>query len=240
MDSMTEMRHIMVLIDDVQAGDLSERADHPVIVTAGKTMATQLSIIMHNQDLGLSTCGGAVEEDLTQESEGEARTRIVGRVYRGGRPRFLEPNKFHPSGVTSLQVLVVAESVPLLLCYSFDGKKDLRTPNKGDMLRAEGKLYCEPSFAYGSFYSPVMADIIESKVLPREESTRAVQDWGIARLRLRTCVCEFDIVGYDLKADSVFIRLSDYNPPYSFWKDYLKDVHGWRWRREWKKSVEEV
>jgi len=233
------MRHIVALVDLIQAGDCSELADQPVNIVAGKTIATQLVVYPRTQDLESSTCGEEIEESLSQPSERSAHIRFVGRVHRG-RFSFSAPTESHPMGTSRLDVLAVANGVPLLLCYCSDGEENLRIPEKDDLIRAEGNLYCEPGFAYGHFFSPVMADIAESKLLPRDMTANEERDWGVVRLHLRTDISEFDIVGDNLKEDCVFVRVSDYNPPYTLWQDYLKRVHGRRWRKVWKKSVEGV
>ncbi len=238
---MVKMQKILALVDDIQAGDCSELAEHPINITPGKTLVTQLNIYTKNRcprsSPANSELAEALREDFSQPKAGSASTRICGRVSRSRRS-FYRSWEHDPKGTTVIELLAIANGIPVSLWYSFEGDVDIKVPAKGDPIRAEGKLYCEPGFTYGVFYSPVKADIIETTMLKMEKGKHEVQDWGILKLRLRIDISRFDLVGDNLKEGGKFVRLSSYNPPPSFWQAYLKRVYGSRWKRIWKKTKE--
>lgn len=209
------MFDLIAFVDRIQAEDMGEFEEIPKVLKPGVSFITQLSMLSKNQTPEIVPTGDR-ERLLQTQGPRLSCTEVCGRVV-DSTSEYSHPSEFWPKGLTSLEVLVIAEEVPISLDYFWFGRVDVQRPRKGDYILVSGLLRCEPSFSIRSFFSPVSARIEESArwfghISPDEDRDL----WTSLRLRLTPNLSNpqyrVSNLGRGDKSGR-FYKVSMYNPP---------------------------
>jgi len=217
------METLFAYIDEEQAGDLGELYDgwneESSVIKEGMKLGVQLSIYCDNKvpEISVPATSDEFEEAFEQPNGMSPKTIFSGRILTS-ESSYMEPNKFVPTGRTHLQILILAREIPVVIDYSWEGKKNTVIPNGNAYIKGEGDLHCDVAFFGSSCFSPVSSEIIKVKVFPEADRPELV--WGMVELRLRTEISEFDIFVDNLDIESKSIAVSEYSPLVKTMKKY--------------------
>lgn len=217
------MEEIYAYIDEEQAGDSGELYDGwseiPSVIKEGMKLGVQLSIYCDDPAPNLigSEISGDGEGVFEQPTIMSPRTKFSGRVVVS-ESSYLEPSEFVPKGRTHLQILIFAREIPVVIDYSWEGKRDVEVPNGDAFVKGEGDLHCDVAFFGSGCFSPVSSEVVKMKVFPEGDRPELV--WGLAELRLREDLGEFDMFVDNLAVERKSFGVTKYSPSSSTMKKY--------------------
>ena len=204
-------------IDSVQAGDLGETRETALVLMPDSSLLVQLWMMFRDEMPEVEEADSC--ERFSQSQTGRpSYADVCGRVLET-KLGFRQPSYTWREGLTYLEILVIANEIPISLDYFWHGEITPQIPRRDCYVRARGQLLCEPSFSTRAFFSPVSA-VIEESVRFQDEGKSPSEEgdyWGRVRLRLvselRDPICQVSNLGEGAQGAGKFLKVSKYNPP---------------------------